>query len=568
MPLQYGVLSVRKRRKRLWVLSSLTGVFLMVFSAQYFIVYQGGHLGGRHGYTLSDANCHHEPLPPSVQLHCQMYHNNLITGSLCAALCDERAICDVRKVHGNAHKEVMVTKCQGFCRQGQSVQAFLKHDEISATESDYKEEYSKRNDSSSHVTEETFITLLKKHLPIKSLQAFDSNAFLDILWDDKVSEVLKRERAQNAFTSSVYNTLLFLLRQKEYVLFRAFQNSGVFPMVYGTCGPLYLVESCQRLLPEKLSRNSVTNGLQQGGFQTSSYHNDQGSSIENNAVYVGGYEEQKRIDLRAQPFIPKENRLNQKGFSVSSDKTISIEPAVFGSAGTSRQDSGHGPSISSRSISSIENTKLDVGAGSHQRATQNPVGSGLWPTRATAAIKILQLLEKIEDVFSGTVHLCDPKLEHFAVSSLDGETRLIDADNVLFERGFDRPREPWGEQDNVCNNHEECNDVLCRGWCYSNTGRCSLERTNNNLQGVCEVVFLQPSLESGIFLKDVPPSIYTDLFNTVCACAKKQRPLPELRAKLVGIFQRSLKGEETSVAFKHFYGESSNFPRVITYENC
>ena len=420
-----------------------------------------------------------------------MYHSGIVTGSLCAPLCDDGYIDDVIATFGNAHKEVMVTQCHDFCSEGQSIKAVLKHDEISAAEDGYEKEYSRMSISSvgyNATWREAFQKLLQHHLPVRHALKLSGSIFRDM--EMEYSAILNQ-----TLPFAVQNSLTLLFRQKEYVLFQAYRNKGVFPKVYGTCGPLYLVEYCDPLLNQ---RSSILKTLlfNAEALQQRAANDNDG---EGNAT---------PLMLNSQHVISFGNPSFSNEHEKQPTESLSFVSSVYKFVmGETYEDRSKGPStrkhfssgnhvkIEGRDLvqTALSNGITDPYSGSQRVSVLDLDPSGdhkfstrpSWSERAKAATKILRFLEHLEheDTFQEHVHLCDPKLEHFAVGRDDGRVKLIDADLVLFDVDLatdaDSGKAGLGGS---CVEHEDCSDVMCRGWCRKETGRCHEVQINNNLQ--------------------------------------------------------------------------------------
>lgn len=113
------------------------------------------------------------------------------------------------------------------------------------------------------------------------------------------------------------------------------------------------------------------------------------------------------------------------------------------------------------------------------------ISFGQWAGRVRIALSILDLLEELESMFDHSVHLCDVKADHFGMSE-NNRVKYMDVDTVYFQPTIDKA---VGDGAN-CSTHTECNFFDCRGQCDLMKGKCLGGVVNNNLQVVCEKVFL------------------------------------------------------------------------------
>jgi len=112
-----------------------------------------------------------------------------------------------------------------------------------------------------------------------------------------------------------------------------------------------------------------------------------------------------------------------------------------------------------------------------------------WVERVKVSLAILDLLEELDNMFLAPLHLCDIKPEHFGLSD-HARAKFLDLDSVFLKPVVDRTVGDGSD----CSQHEDCDLFDCRGHCDSTTGKCLGAVVNNNLQVVCEKLFLGSSL--------------------------------------------------------------------------
>ena len=112
-----------------------------------------------------------------------------------------------------------------------------------------------------------------------------------------------------------------------------------------------------------------------------------------------------------------------------------------------------------------------------------------WVDRVKLALAILDLVEEFDSMFDNPVHLCDIKSEHFGLSD-HGRAKYLDVDNVYLKPVVDKTVGDGTD----CENHADCDFFDCRGRCDLLSRKCTGEVVNNNLQVVCEKIFLGDSL--------------------------------------------------------------------------
>lgn len=100
-----------------------------------------------------------------------------------------------------------------------------------------------------------------------------------------------------------------------------------------------------------------------------------------------------------------------------------------------------------------------------------------WKERASIALKLIDLMKQMDNL-DQKLHLCDIKPDNFGLRE-NGEVTLIDTDCAMFEENLvDQFRH------SNCITHDDCDFFDCRGYCDVTKNKCSLRRTNNNMQ-VC-----------------------------------------------------------------------------------
>ncbi|GCB74072.1 hypothetical protein scyTo_0003157 [Scyliorhinus torazame] len=106
----------------------------------------------------------------------------------------------------------------------------------------------------------------------------------------------------------------------------------------------------------------------------------------------------------------------------------------------------------------------------------------LWQMTNGIALSFLELARHFENDFSHQLHLCDIKPENFAIRA-DLTVVAIDVDMAFFE-----PKMRDILEQN-CTGDEDCNFFDCFSRCNIKTKKCRAERTNNNLQVICDKIF-------------------------------------------------------------------------------
>lgn len=119
--------------------------------------------------------------------------------------------------------------------------------------------------------------------------------------------------------------------------------------------------------------------------------------------------------------------------------------------------------------------------------TRNPMQpfSLSWRGRLWKALDILKYIGQLETAGREPLHLCDVKHDHFGWNGA-GSLAFLDLDSVLYESSLLSMMENTPH----CSTHEDCSYFDCKGRCHLRTNRCELERSNTNLQVICNKIFL------------------------------------------------------------------------------
>uniref|UniRef100_A0A0P4W969 FAM69 N-terminal domain-containing protein n=1 Tax=Scylla olivacea TaxID=85551 RepID=A0A0P4W969_SCYOL len=119
--------------------------------------------------------------------------------------------------------------------------------------------------------------------------------------------------------------------------------------------------------------------------------------------------------------------------------------------------------------------------------TRNPMQpfTMTWRNRLWKALDILKYIGQLETVGREPIHLCDVKHDHFGWDKGD-RLAFLDLDSVLYESSLLKMM----ENTPYCSNHEDCSYFDCKSRCHHRTNRCEMERSNTNLQVICDKIFL------------------------------------------------------------------------------
>ncbi|XP_022908920.2 divergent protein kinase domain 1C [Onthophagus taurus] len=109
-----------------------------------------------------------------------------------------------------------------------------------------------------------------------------------------------------------------------------------------------------------------------------------------------------------------------------------------------------------------------------------------WGARLKTALLIIELLDELENGFHEHYHLCDIRTEHFGFTKSRTKIKFLDLMSVhpkSIVSGY------LQTSISSCRDDSDCEYLDCRGRCNLLTKKCT-QVTNNNLQIVCEKIFL------------------------------------------------------------------------------
>ncbi|KAG8226340.1 hypothetical protein J437_LFUL014583 [Ladona fulva] len=113
-----------------------------------------------------------------------------------------------------------------------------------------------------------------------------------------------------------------------------------------------------------------------------------------------------------------------------------------------------------------------------------------WINRVHAAVLVLELLEALEDT-PPVFRLCDVRPGHFGITSDGSKAKVLDSDAALPHAVANQ----MTGDNSPCTKDEDCHYFDCKSKCTH--GKCTHPVLNNNLQVVCEKVFLSQVLPGG-----------------------------------------------------------------------
>ncbi|KAG7171296.1 divergent protein kinase domain 1C-like [Homarus americanus] len=119
--------------------------------------------------------------------------------------------------------------------------------------------------------------------------------------------------------------------------------------------------------------------------------------------------------------------------------------------------------------------------------TENPMlpFTLTWRKRLWKALDIIKYVGQLETIWKEPLHLCDVKHDHFGWDD-EGKVMFLDLDAILPETSLLRTMENTPH----CSDNDDCSYFDCKGRCHHRTSKCELDRSNTNLQVICDKIFL------------------------------------------------------------------------------
>lgn len=195
----------------------------------------------RHQLFDTFVKCSDEDSKRLIEEVCEVYREGLITGSLCKSLCETGEVQFDRCTNFHAGKDVHLMTCTGFCQPRQTVPAVLKSSRINVTTllKEHPDAILRGDDP------KDIVNMLKHQIKqlVKSdlgFLPFTDPDVITVMWEEGFDQYL----SDPALANAAYRTVMLLLDQPEYKIMKALKHTGTVPSIYGTCGPMYLEESC------------------------------------------------------------------------------------------------------------------------------------------------------------------------------------------------------------------------------------------------------------------------------------------------------------------------------------
>lgn len=153
-----------------------------------------------------------------------------------------------------------------------------------------------------------------------------------------------------------------------------------------------------------------------------------------------------------------------------------------------------------------------------------------WHRRVKVSLMILEYLNELEDKLPEPLHICDVKMNHFGITDDLKKVKYLDIDSV-------HPRSVVNNilaNGSPCVFHSDCDFFDCRTFCNQITKKCQHTVANNNLQIVCERIFLgwmmsKWVLVPGLLLGPHSPQMLIEILES-CANPAQEEGLPRAPA--------------------------------------
>lgn len=143
-----------------------------------------------------------------------------------------------------------------------------------------------------------------------------------------------------------------------------------------------------------------------------------------------------------------------------------------------------------------------------------------WGGRLKTAVLILELLEELETGFKEPFHLCDIQLQHFGFAKGLSRLKYLDLKHV-----YPKPIiSDYIAQIDYCTTDEDCEVLDCRSTCNKQKKKCARTVSNNNLQIVCEKIFLGWRMSNTVIVPGLLMSQHTptELASILRQCADQR----------------------------------------------
>ncbi|KAK6632695.1 hypothetical protein RUM43_013465 [Polyplax serrata] len=157
-----------------------------------------------------------------------------------------------------------------------------------------------------------------------------------------------------------------------------------------------------------------------------------------------------------------------------------------------------------------------------------------WSERMKLAIAIMDFVEIAETEFPDALYFCDFHMEHLGVTRY-GRIKFLEPE-LVFSKSIIDSKLKTGRK---CEDHRDCDLYNCRSFCSAKDKICDAGVANDNLQAVCERIFIGWTMPGktiipGLLMSDFTPASLSALLR-LCAENRRQAVPEDLRQRLYTI---------------------------------
>lgn len=153
-----------------------------------------------------------------------------------------------------------------------------------------------------------------------------------------------------------------------------------------------------------------------------------------------------------------------------------------------------------------------------------------WVRRVKISIMILDFLLRLEETFPEPMLICDVKMNNFGVTNDFKKVKYINVESIHPLSVANRIIADGSK----CEHHSDCDLSDCRSFCNLITYKCQHGVVNNNLQIVCEKIFLGWMMSgkimvSGLLMGPRTPAVLIEILEN-CANPFNENGIPRAQA--------------------------------------
>lgn len=153
-----------------------------------------------------------------------------------------------------------------------------------------------------------------------------------------------------------------------------------------------------------------------------------------------------------------------------------------------------------------------------------------WEKRIKISIMILDFLHHLEKKLPEPLLICDVKMNNFGVTDDFKKVKFLDLDSVHPVSVASRITADGSD----CKLHTDCDLFNCRSFCNLETHKCQHGVVNNNLQIVCERIFLgwmmgRKVMVPGLLVGSHTPPVLIEILEE-CANPMREEGIPRAKA--------------------------------------